>query len=488
VSEQSAILHLVRSQLDRGTASVDTEFALSVPGVLAVLTPADVAGRSLSGGLPLLAERVQYQGQPVAAVIAETEYTAADAAEALEVTIDADSPTASRHEADSRHVDNGDSLTCVLDQPRWHLAPLQTNGCVAVPDSLGGVAVQAACRDPERFGRALADAVGLAPARVRVDPPAQRGRAFITPDIVMPGHAAAVVAALQLGRPVRWQESRAESLTSGGAHAGFRATAKLDGTPDDSVLRMRLALEVGASALPSLIDESDLRGLPWYDFSSLQIDVEEHHSNLPPAHTDVARVLAQVTVAEGALGLLSRLTGEKLPDLQNRLAAAPLSAALLTAVRAHLGPSAASGVALAPGVAAGVTVSSDPGTGEWAPTSVVVSVCGNASRDVAHALRAGAVDGYGVAAMQQIPFDEQGTCLAATLMDYVMPSSAEAPPVAIRNVPAESARSLEPSLARALATAAVAAAARNAMASLVPGLAGAPAPLRSSDAWEASVA
>jgi CO/xanthine dehydrogenase Mo-binding subunit len=490
MSDGPVALHLVRSQVDRGRASVDAEFARSMPGVLAVLTPADMVGRSLPGGAPVLADQIEYQGQPVAAVVAETEYAAADAAEAVDVTVTRDDVDVGRRSdaAGETHVENGDSLTCVLDQPRWHVAPLQTNSCLAVPDGSDGVVARASARDPRRFAAALADSAGVQPARIRVDPLAQTGRALIAADVVHPGHVAVVAAALRLGRTVRWQESRAESMTSGGAQTGYHLIAKLDGTPPDATLRMRLAVDVGTYALPSMLDDGELMDLPWYGFDTVHLDVQERHSRLPPAHIDVARILARVTAAESALGLLSRLTGEPLARLQGQAAAAggPDSVALLESADASAEGHAPAGVALAPGIAAAVMLTLDRGTGEWSPTSVVLSVCGETSAEVGNALRAGAVDGYGVAAMQQIPFDEQGTCLAATLMDYVMPSSAEAPAVSIREVQCARAGALEPGLARALATAAVVAAARNALTSVIPGLAGVPGPVRSSDAWEAA--
>jgi len=61
--------------------SIDTDEALAVPGVVAVLTGADLASVEAAGpDQPLAAGRVYYIGQPVAAVAAETEAAAADGA------------------------------------------------------------------------------------------------------------------------------------------------------------------------------------------------------------------------------------------------------------------------------------------------------------------------------------------------------------------------------------------------------------------------
>jgi CO/xanthine dehydrogenase Mo-binding subunit len=496
-----AYLHLVRSQVDAGTASVDVEAARSMPGVLDVLSFAEVAGQILPGGLPVLAERIQYQGQPVAAVIATSECLAADAAEAVDVQVHPSETRGGRGEwqPDGGHG-HADELTAVVEQPRWHVAPLQTSQCVVEPvgDSVDLI-VHAPARDARKFAQDLADVLGIAAARVRVDtPPSRPGRSVIAGDAVGAGHALAAIAALRLQTPIRWQETRAESLTSGGAEAAMRAVARVDRAPERGPvsLTVQLAFDVGAATLPSAGGAEVLQGLPWYGFGDLRIDEVERTSNLPPASIDASRVVGRVLAAESALMRLARVTGEPVDSLRDELATdgGAAAAALLATARAGVTSAQsdgrrASGFALAPGVAASVTIELDAGTGEWAPTAVVLAVMDDGAQNpaVVHALRAGAVDGYGLAAMQQILFDPQGTCLAATLMDYVMPSSAEAPSVEIRTAGSQGSP-LSPNLARAVATAAVAAACRNAVTSLLPGAADLPSPLRSSDAWEVATA
>ncbi|MGH7775680.1 MAG: xanthine dehydrogenase family protein molybdopterin-binding subunit, partial [Candidatus Dormibacterales bacterium] len=69
---------------------VERAAAEAVPGVLAVVTGADLPALNVPGpDLPLARETVFYAGQPVAAVVAETEQAAADAAALLEVYYEA---------------------------------------------------------------------------------------------------------------------------------------------------------------------------------------------------------------------------------------------------------------------------------------------------------------------------------------------------------------------------------------------------------------
>src|SRR5262245_28175544 len=65
--------------------SIDTEAALTVPGVVAVLTAADLpipGGKGGRTGEPLAREEIVYSGQPVAMVVAETEAAAEDGVDA----------------------------------------------------------------------------------------------------------------------------------------------------------------------------------------------------------------------------------------------------------------------------------------------------------------------------------------------------------------------------------------------------------------------
>src|SRR3981081_2767699 len=80
-------VHLVLSHLASALIrSVDVSAAKAAPGVVDVITGADLPKLELAGqDMPLALQRVYYAGQPVAAVIAESEAAAADAAGLVEV-------------------------------------------------------------------------------------------------------------------------------------------------------------------------------------------------------------------------------------------------------------------------------------------------------------------------------------------------------------------------------------------------------------------
>lgn len=462
------VLHIVRTQVSEGQVeSVDTAGADSVDGVELTLTAVKLPVGLTLNGQPLLADaRIRFQGQEVAAVVARDPYIATDAAELIDVDIasTAESPV----QADDASLE---AAKIEIRQPRWHVAPLQLQSCLAVPNADGSIDVHVMARDSESFEVALTTASGLPPGVIKVHPDAAEGRAVTDADLVVAGHVLTVLAAKELSRPVVWRETRAESLTSGGAQAGFVAHGTITGTPDagDCQLAVRLAVDIGAYALDGTTEEHRAwQSLDWYDFADLVVESVQRESNLPPSSAAGAETLGVVFVADAAIEELAGDWGISRDAVQtNLLERAPESVRTLfetAQLRSSIGdPGAATATVLAPGMAAGVEVSVDPSTFEWRVQQVRLAVGFDASPAVRRALTAGAQDGFGIAAMQEISFDEQGTCLAATLMDYVMPSAWEAPLVEI--AAASGPATVNPDTARRLASAAVAQAARRALAS-----------------------
>jgi carbon-monoxide dehydrogenase large subunit len=77
-----------------------------------------------------------------------------------------------------------------------------------------------------------------------------------------------------------------------------------------------------------------------------------------------------------------------------------------------------------------VSVEVDRGTGEWKVRKVVaVDDCGVRINPmiVEGQIMGGLTEGYGMAAMELITFDEEGNCLGSTLVDYLLPTSWETP-------------------------------------------------------------
>ena len=82
-----------------------------------------------------------------------------------------------------------------------------------------------------------------------------------------------------------------------------------------------------------------------------------------------------------------------------------------------------------------VVVEIDRGTGQWKPIKVVaVDDCGVRINPmiVEGQIMGGLTEGYAIAAMQLIDFDEDGNCIGSNFTDYLIPTAWETPEFDIR--------------------------------------------------------
>jgi CO/xanthine dehydrogenase Mo-binding subunit len=231
---------IVRARVPHGILrEVDPSAALAIPGVVKVLTSADVPYNRhgfLVPDWPVLAEdRVNQFGDPVALVAADTMRAAAEGARAVRVEIDpldvvSDPEVGGLTDLDPVHADvmmsldheKGDVVaalaasTVVVEQvvhtpAQEHLA-LEPGGGMALWEH-GRLTVWFGCHDPHQQAREIALALGIAEGDVRVIS-APMGGAF--------GSKGAGPVAIHLGllavatgRPVRIVLSRDEVMVSG---------------------------------------------------------------------------------------------------------------------------------------------------------------------------------------------------------------------------------------------------------------------------------
>ncbi|MPZ63768.1 MAG: molybdopterin-dependent oxidoreductase [Propionibacteriales bacterium] len=231
--------------------AVDTARARSAPGVLAVLTAADLPAVTLANARhpnlrvtpqPVLAvDKVRYVGEPVAAIVAVSRYAAEDAADLVDVDYDElpcvtalPGTTVEKSAwlfddiADNvvfQHADGSDDVDAALTSSahvvsgelRFHrqvACPLEPRGTVADFDAGSGLLTMwASTQSPHRLQREIATAIGMANSQVRV----------VMHDIgggfgqKIPPHVeeiATALSAMHVGRPVRWIEDRCENLVA----------------------------------------------------------------------------------------------------------------------------------------------------------------------------------------------------------------------------------------------------------------------------------
>ena len=279
--------------------SIETKAAAAAPGVLAVLTGADVRADGLGtlpsvkdarvemtrrdGSLavyppqPILAQgRVRHVGEPVAMVVAETAARALDAVERIEVeykplaavvdTAEAaaagapqlwpeapgnvcfdwfagDKAAVQAGFAGAQHV-----VEIELLNNRVTAAPIEARGALGEYDPRSGrYRLHANCHNHFAVRDLTAECLGLEPSQIRVIA-RDLGGGFGMKYFVYPEHPLMLWAARRLGRPVKWMSGRVEAFlsdTQGRDHV-TRAALALDGEARFLALKVETVANLGA--------------------------------------------------------------------------------------------------------------------------------------------------------------------------------------------------------------------------------------------------
>ncbi len=278
------MLHMVilRSPMAHAKlVSIDTSAAAALDGVVAVITGADLAAHNLAW-MPTLSgdtqavfvtDKVRFQGQEVAAVVAESPYIAYDALELIDVEYDpldvivdprkSLEPGAplirdeKEGQTDNRcyHWESGDKeateaafakadVVVSLDThyPRCHPAPLETCGIVAdVNPATGKATLHLTSQAPHAHRTLFAIVAGLPEQNIQIKTP-DIGGGFGNKVPIYPGYVAATAASLLIGRPVKWIESRSENLISTGFARDYHMSGELAVNNDGKMLALRVKL------------------------------------------------------------------------------------------------------------------------------------------------------------------------------------------------------------------------------------------------------
>jgi len=278
-------------------AAIDINEARAVPGVLAVLTGADVVEAGFKtppailfmkgkGGSAfkqpqrdaLAHERVRFVGEPVALVVAETESAAQDGAERIAIEYrDLKSVTTAEDAlaggAPQLHADVPGNLAMeyeygalapveaafanaahvarvTLDAQRIAANPMEPKACLAAHDAATGhYDLYLPSQGMADLRRGLAHVTGVALENIRIHAN-DVGGAFGVRNEVYPEFAALFLAARVTGRPVKWVGTRAETILSDhhGRGAQLTGALALDAAGNFLALRIEWLVDLGAYA------------------------------------------------------------------------------------------------------------------------------------------------------------------------------------------------------------------------------------------------
>src|SRR5205823_10773444 len=130
--------------------------------------------------------------------------------------------------------------------------PMEPNGCLMVPgEPAGGMTCWISHQAPHSVQPALAGVLGLDPAVVRVVCP-WVGGGFGPKAAVYVEFLVAAAAAMQLGRPVKWVETRSEDMVALVHGRDFTMTAKLGLTNDGKITGLDASVVASGGAYPAI--------------------------------------------------------------------------------------------------------------------------------------------------------------------------------------------------------------------------------------------
>jgi aerobic carbon-monoxide dehydrogenase large subunit len=260
--------------------SIDTSAALQHPKVRAVITGKDLEGLGLAW-MPTLSadtqavlatDKVRFQGQEVAFVVADDHYAARDALELIDVeyeplpvvvdprkALDADAPVirddkegqTSNHifdweagnEAETDAVfEDADVVLVTQDIPfqRVHPAPLETCGSVADMNPVTGkLRLWCTTQAPHAHRTLYALVAGLPEHKIQVIAP-DIGGGFGNKVPIYPGYVCSIVGSILTGKPVKWMEDRTENLTSTGFARDYLMKGRIAADRDGRIRALRV--------------------------------------------------------------------------------------------------------------------------------------------------------------------------------------------------------------------------------------------------------
>lgn len=281
--------------------SINTDAAMALDGVVAVLTAKDLEPLSLHW-MPTLAGdkqmvladgKVLFQGQEVAFVVAKDRYTAADAVELVEVEyeelpvlvdpfkslqsdvvlredLDPTAPGAHGPRKHHNHIftwETGDEegTNAVINDAdvvateemyyhRTHPCPLEPCGSVASMDKVNGKLTLYGTFQAPHVVRTVASLLsGIEEHKIRVVSP-DIGGGFGNKVGVYPGYVCSIVASIVTGVPVKWVEDRMENLMSTAFARDYWMKGKISATKEGKITGLHCLVTADHGAFDACAD------------------------------------------------------------------------------------------------------------------------------------------------------------------------------------------------------------------------------------------
>jgi carbon-monoxide dehydrogenase large subunit len=355
--------------------SINKEKALALPGVHAVLTADDLKPLNLHW-MPTLAgdvqavladEKVHFQYQEVAVVIADDRYIAADATELVEVEYEELEVLVDPHRAmdegapilredlvgkmdgahskrvHDNHIFNWqagekEATDRVFEQaevtvkqemyyPRVHPCPMETCGCVASFDKINEhLTVHLTSQAPHVVRTVVSMLSGIPESKIRIVSP-DIGGGFGNKVGIYPGYVVSIVASIVLGVPVKWVEDRMENISTTAFARDYHMTGELAADSEGRIKALRVNVLADHGAFDACADPSKFpAGLMHictgsYDIPVAHLNVDGVYTNKAPggvAYRCSFRVTEAVYVIERTIDVLAQKLGIDKAEIRRR--------------------------------------------------------------------------------------------------------------------------------------------------------------------------
>ncbi len=258
--------------------SIDTSAAEAHPKVKAVVTGATLETLNLAW-MPTLSndvqavlatDKVRFQHQEVAFVVAEDRYSARDALELIDVdyepldpvidvrkALDPDAPlirddlegkennhcfdweVGDKEATEAVFADADVVVSEDMVYPRVHPAPMETCGSIADMNKISGkLTLWCNTQAPHAHRTVYALVAGLPEHKIRIIAP-DIGGGFGNKVPVYPGYVCSIVASIVTGKPVKWMEDRTENLVSTGFARDYIMRGEIAASKDGKIRAVR---------------------------------------------------------------------------------------------------------------------------------------------------------------------------------------------------------------------------------------------------------
>ncbi|MFD1634863.1 aerobic carbon-monoxide dehydrogenase large subunit [Haloplanus ruber] len=305
---------------------IDGSRAMALDDVVAVLTADDLLEHGLAT-MPtlmddtqdvLVNDKVKFQSQEVAAVIATDRYAAKDGAEKVEVEYDVLDPVIGAEEAleddapvireelddqDDNHIfdwETGDAEATdavfdaadvtveeQMEYQRLHPAPIETCGCVADWDPGDDkMTVHMTSQAPHAHRTLFSQVSGIPEHKVRIVSP-DVGGGFGNKVPIYPGYVVAAAASYVLERPVKWVEERSENIQTTGFARDYDMTGELAATENGEIKGVKVDVLADHGAYNAAAQPSKFPA-GFFNIFTGSYDIEAAHGSLTAAYTNTA--------------------------------------------------------------------------------------------------------------------------------------------------------------------------------------------------------